>query len=136
MKIPEYQRTPPAGHHDALAYRPACSQLKRRLVNDQTEWFVTLPDGSDYTLATIPPMPQAQSHASLDAAGYCKTGGEDVPIIAPEDAIATIGHRLELTPVMAQTPALPWLTIAGVIAIPTLIYGLYRARQGGESESW
>jgi len=89
--VPSFQSMPPAGHHDAIAYRPACSQLVPSLNADGlTDWTVTLPDGSNYILATIAPMPESQSHAALDASGLCKVGGDDVPIVAP-------GHLLTLT---------------------------------------
>jgi len=117
--IPPFQSMPPAGHHDALAYRPACSQLVPSLNADGlTDWAVTMPDGGQYTLATIAPMPETQSHAALDASGLCKVGGADVPIVRP-------GHLLTLTqrPTVTNVPkpaAVPYGVIGLVLGAVVL----------------
>lgn len=130
--IPAYQRTPPAGHHNALAYRPACRQLGAQVVEGQVEWFVTLPSGQQYALGRTPIGPStAQAHAALDAAGLCKTNGLIVPTLSPADAIAVVSARLEVTPVMmAAQPASNGSTLMVVaVGLGAIGYFFYRKYQ-------
>jgi hypothetical protein len=134
--VPPFQSMPPAGHHEALAYRPACSQLVPSLNADGlTDWTVTLPDGTQYTLATIAPMPESQSHAALDASGLCKVGGADVPIVAP-------GHLLTLTqrPTVTNIPkpaAPPYGALALVLGAVVLgAIAVRTMRPGAEEQTF
>lgn len=115
MTIPEHQQIGPAGHYHALAYRPACHQLHSQL-NPQglTDWFVTMPDGSQYILATIPPT-TPNPLIWLDAAGICKTAGEIVPILSPTAAASVQSGRLTLTPQYIQAEAFPFWALAVVV---------------------
>lgn len=131
--IPAFQRTPPAGHHDALAYRPACPQLKAQVVGDEVQWFVTLPSGENYILATTPTgQSTVQAYAGLDASGICKTGGVDVPIVSPTDAIAIVSTRQEVTPFMMQPQSSNgstlWVAAVVVGAIGYVLYGKCKDR--------
>lgn len=117
--IPEHQQIGPAGHHHAIAYRPGCQQLLSQL-NPQglTDWFVTMPDGSQYILATIPPT-TPNPLIWLDSSGICKTGGEIVPILSPEAAASVQSGRLTLTPQYVQSQSFPvaWVLVAAVVAL-------------------
>jgi len=111
--IPEHQQIGPAGHHHALAYRPACHQLKSQLnPQGQTDWFVTMPDGGKYILSTIPPT-TPNPLLWLDSSGICKTAGEIVPILSPEAAASVASGRLTLTPQYLQPQGFPlaWVLV-------------------------
>jgi len=88
--IPLHQQTPPAGFEEELAYRPACSQLKAAGDGTNTEFFVTRGDGERVSLATLPTKELAQNLKTLGDWGLCKPAGEIVPLISPQDAIATL----------------------------------------------
>jgi hypothetical protein len=77
-----------------------------------TEHFVVMPDGSQYVLATTPPM--AAASVWLDASGICKTGGVTVPILSPDAAAVAQTGRLTLTPqyLQPQNFPLPWVLVA------------------------
>jgi len=144
-KIPEHQQIGPAGHHKAIAFRPACLQLQAQLNPDgMAEYFITMPTGEKYILATIEPTPTAL--VWLDAAGICKTGGDIVPILSPTAAASVQSGRLTLTPsYIPQSTGFPvvlWLLVAvislvlGAIALrPQSIPSIQGFLGGGDDEN-
>ncbi len=115
--IPEQQLTPPAGHHDTLAYRPDCGQVQSSRDASGVTWFVTMPDGSPYIIASgLPAMSALQAHLFLDAAGLCKLNGVEVPIVSPSQAPAQL-TRATVTPTLPATSSgLSPLAIALTVA--------------------
>lgn len=113
---------PPAGHEEAIAYRPACHQLTPSAQDGLTHWQVSLTDGRPYTLATMPSQPLPDAYAAMDASGLCKVGGADVPIMTPEDAIASQPSRLTVTPVMVQ-PSSNLPSILLMVGLVVLVIG-------------
>jgi hypothetical protein len=89
--IPSQQTLSPAGHPD-IAFRPSCGQLGEVLqANGLTAYTVNLPDGNVRILEEMPPRPRTDAEFDLDAAGLCKIGGVNVPIVfasqLPEPAV-------------------------------------------------
>jgi hypothetical protein len=81
ITIPPHQDHSPAGHEN-IAFRPACRQLVGIGHTDgNTYWSLAMPDGAQVTLAVYPTMPESQAHTYLDAEGFCKLGGSEVPIV-------------------------------------------------------
>lgn len=132
----------PAGHETVFAYRFACSQLQSQVnAAGKVEWFVIQADGSKYILATT--EPQANALVWLDAAGICKTGGVEVPVISPEAAALVQSGRLTLTPVYLppQTFPVAWVLVAvaalgmGAIALRRQPMPTIQGLLGGNDEN-
>lgn len=123
--IPKHQQIPPAGFEHELAYRPACSQLKPAGDGDNTGFFVIRGDGERIALATLPTKELAQNLKTLGDWGLCKPAGEIVPLISPQDAIATLSAPMPT--VEAVTPPFPWggvgltLLVGGAIAAAAIV---------------
>lgn len=128
MTISQLQNRGPAGHEHVFKYRFACSQLKSRVnANSKTEWYVTKADGSDYVLHTMAPQPNATLW--LDTAGICKTGGEIVPVVSPQEAAAAQPQRLELTPHYIPQTQAPMALTLGAVALGGVGIMIYFRRQ-------
>jgi len=134
--IPLHQQIPPAGFEEELAYRPACSQLKPAGDGANTEFFVTRGDGERITLATLPTNELGQNLKTLGDWGLCKSQGETVPLISPQDAIATLSAPMPT--VEAVTPPFPWGQVGATITaiILTLITVAYLQKRPAPSNPW
>jgi hypothetical protein len=125
IKIPKFQAIPPAGFHDRIAYRPACSQVKSRLINGSTDHYLTMPDGEQIVLASLPPQATEQAHKTLNDWGLCKSQGEIVPILAPGSPLIQAPSIIDIE---AIPPAsVPWalVGIVGAVAV-AIAFHIYR----------
>lgn len=92
--IPASQALPPAGH-DAIAFRPACTQVVPvGQANGSTAWTLPMPDGRVATLLELPHnLDATTAYKELDSYGLCKIGGDTVPILysrqLPERSMAS-----------------------------------------------
>jgi len=125
ITIPKFQAIPPAGFHDRIAYRPACEQVESRLVDDFTEHYLTMPDGEQVVLATLPPQPTEQAHKTLNDWGLCKSQGEIVPILAPTDPRIQAPSIIDIEPIPPASFPWVWVGIVGAVAV-AIAFHIYR----------
>ena len=133
------QNRSPAGLESALSYLPNCSadpltnQVKVEGDGSESRFYVVRGDGVEVDLALLPTQDVLENFKTLASWGLCKMDGVPVPLAKPGDAIASVGQRITLTPVMTPPPPpLPvWPMVAiAVAAIPTLIgFVLYFKKQ-------
>ncbi|MBP0021296.1 MAG: hypothetical protein J7647_27550 [Cyanobacteria bacterium SBLK] len=134
--IPVTQRKPPATLEDKIAYRPACDQLQPRGDGQgQTEWGVTMPDGSFLVFTALPSQSKETAHASMGSSGFCKVGGKRIPIVPPRQAIASIRQTVDLVPVQARPQWHQWglWGIAIAFLVAGVAYSQWQAKQEREA---
>lgn len=129
IPIPPFQAIPPAGFHDAIAYRPACEQVESRLVHGATEHYLTMPDGSQVTLATLPPQPITEAHKTLNDWGLCKSQGAIVPILAPGDPRIQAPSIVDIEPI--PPASFPW-ALVGIVGAVAGAIGFHVYRENSE----
>lgn len=131
--IPKSQNRPPAGLANELAYLPSCDDVQSRAVDGVAEFYVTR--AKDDEVILYRGEPNAHWQAWLGSAGLCKVGGDSVPIMSPEDAIAV---QPEVIPIIfaanatTTAPNYTEIAIGAVVITAAVVVGLNHIKESRE----